>query len=380
MTQADTSEAIRAIDSAIDSALRDNRIVGTVVMLAQDGQIVHSRAAGLADREAGVEMTPDTWFRYASISKPFTTVATLKLIRDGRLSPDDPVSRWLPDFRPKLADGREASITVGHLLAHMAGLDYGFNQPEDGPYHRAGVSDGISERVLTMDENLSRIASVPIDLVPGQDWRYSVATDVLGAVIEAVTETPLQFAMAELVTGPLSLDAAYALPSTTNLAVPYADAKPEPQRMRGVTHVQGMLPEGQHFSFDPDRIHAMAAFPSGGGGMAGTAAAALGLLETLRAGDFLGEEMRAAASTVRFAGPHPLRGPGWGHAWAGAVVNDPGQVATGLSKGSLNWGGIYGHCWIIDPVRKRTMIGLTNTAVEGMGGEFAIDLCEAVAR
>lgn len=383
MAHADLAPAIAAIDHAIDSALAERRLVGTVVLLAHQGQIAHSRAAGMADRETGRQMTPDTWIRYASVSKPFTTVAALRLIQAGRLSPDDAVMRWLPDFTPALADGTRPRITVGQLMAHLAGLDYNFNQAEDGPYARAGVSDGISEHRISLAENLRRIALVPLDIVPGTEWRYSIATDVLGAVIQAVTGMPLPFAIADLVTGPLSLDAAFGIGSAANLAAAYADGTPEPRLMRGVAHVQGLLPQGQHFSYDPDRILSPTAYPSGGGGMVGTAAAALALLETLRIGGpnpgFLSEDLRIAASAPRMSGPHPLREPGWNHAWAGAVVTEPSLLGTPMPKGTLSWGGIYGHGWYVDPTRERVLVALTNTAVEGMSGQFATDIARAFA-
>lgn len=379
----DLAPTIHAIDRAIDTSLAERRIVGTVVLLAHRGEIVHSRAAGMADREAGRQMTPDTWIRYASVSKPFTTVAALRLIQDGRLSADDAVTDWLPEFTPALADGTRPRITVGQLMAHLAGLDYNFNQPAGGPYARAGVSDGISEHQISLAENLRRIALVPLDIVPGTQWRYSIATDVLGAVIEAVTGMPLPFAMAELVTGPLSLDAAFGVSSAANLAAAYADGASEPRLMQGVIHVQGLLPEGQRFSYDPDRILSQSAYPSGGGGMVGTASAALALLETLRIGgpkpDFLCNDMRVAASAPRMSGPHPLREPGWNHSWAGAVVTEPSLLGAPMPKGTLSWGGIYGHGWYVDPTRERVLVALTNTAVEGMSGQFATDIAQAFA-
>ncbi|AGT07431.1 serine hydrolase domain-containing protein [Paracoccus aminophilus] len=372
--------ATEALDRAIDSALAENRIVGAAVLMAEDGETVYARNAGLADREAGREVTPATWFRYSSVSKPFTTVAALRLMQDGRLSPEDPVVRWLPDFTPAFADGTRPEITVNHLLSHMAGLDYGFGQLPGGSYETAGVSDGISERAISLAENIRRIASVPLDLTPGEDWRYSVATDVLGAVIEAVTDNALPFAMADLVTGPLALDAAYFLPGTQNLAAAYTDARPEPRRMEGVTHAQGNLPEGYRFSYDPERITDLSAFPSGGGGMAGTAEAALTLLETLRAGDFIAPEWRRAATEPRFAYPHPMRGPGMSHGWAGAIVTDPALAGIDLSPGSFSWGGIYGHSWFIDPTRRRTVLVMTNTAVEGMAGQLSLEAMAAISR
>ena len=180
--------SIAALDRAVDKALSEQRIVGCTVMLSENGRPVHIRSAGLADREAGVPMRPGTWMRYASISKPFTTVAALRLMDMGRLTAGDPVTRWLPGFTPAMPDGRRPVITIDQLMSHLAGLDYPFNQPPDGPYARAGVSDGIGDTGITLAENLRRIASVPLDRMPGTRWRYSVATDVLGAVIEAATE------------------------------------------------------------------------------------------------------------------------------------------------------------------------------------------------
>lgn len=372
--------AARLIDDAIDHALDDGRIVGTVVLLARKGKVIHARAAGHADRESGQMMTRGTWFRYASVSKAFTTVAALRLMAQGRLSPNDPVTRHLPGFTPALPDGSLPRITIDHLLSHTAGLDYGFNQPDGGTYASAGVSDGISESRLSLAENLRRIASVPLGNVPGAEWRYSVATDVLGAVIEATTGQPLPAAISDLVTGTLGLEAGFHLPDSRNLAVAYADARPKPRRMSGLTRVASrMLPAGYAYRFDPDRIFSTTAFPSGGGGMAGTADAALQLLETLRCGTFLDSALRMAAAQPRCNKIRSPRGPGWNHAWAGAVLLDPLRARSTLSPGSLSWGGIYGHSWWIDPARERTLVAFTNTAVEGMNGTFAADMARAVA-
>ena len=371
--------SIAALDRAVDKALSEQRIVGCTVMLSENGRPVHIRSAGLADREAGVPMRPGTWMRYASISKPFTTVAALRLMDMGRLTARDPVTRWLPDFTPAMPDGRRPVITVDQLMSHLAGLDYPFNQPPDGPYARAGVSDGIGDTGITLAENLRRIASVPLDRMPGTRWRYSVATDVLGAVIEAACDMPLSDAMARLVTDPLGIEAGFHVDDAANLAANYADDTPQPRRMQGLTHVPNPRHPGQIYSYLPERICDPTAFPSGGGGMAGTAQAALTLLETLAAGPFLSDAIRAEAHRNRIAQRHPMRGPGWGHAWAGAVLTDPVAAGVGLPPGCLSWGGIYGHSWILDPVRHRCVVALTNTAVEGMNGKFAARIAHAMA-
>src|SRR5690606_25111670 len=88
------------LDQAIDSALAEKRIVGAVVLVAKDGEIVYHRAAGHADREAGGEMHEDAIFRLASVTKPFVTAAAMRLVEEGRLDLNAPVTRWLPEFRP----------------------------------------------------------------------------------------------------------------------------------------------------------------------------------------------------------------------------------------------------------------------------------------
>lgn len=380
MTQASAKDRPRidAIRRAIDDAIAQQRIVGCTVLLSRDGAPLLSVSAGMADREAGRPMTADTWLRYASVTKPFTTLAALRLMDQGRLAPEDPVTRHLPDFTPALADGRRAEITVNQLMSHMAGLDYGFAQPPGGPYARAGVSDGIADGGITLAENLRRIASVALDIEPGSAWRYSVATDVLGAVIAAVCDQPLPDAMAALVTEPLGIEAGF-LADPARLAANYADARPHPRRMTGPSQVPIPGAEGLHFSFLPERSVDPSAFPSGGGGMSGTAEAARAVLEALRAGPFLSEPLRRMAMANRISGPHPMRGPGWGHSWMGAVVCDADQSAIGLPQGSLSWGGIYGHSWIVDPSRGLTLLAMTNTTTEGMNGAFAVDMAAALA-
>ncbi|MCA3885139.1 MAG: beta-lactamase family protein, partial [Burkholderia sp.] len=148
------------LDDALDRALADERMVGAVVLVAQDGELRYARAAGLADRETGTPMREDALFRLSSVTKPVVAAAAMRLVAAGHLTLDEPVARWLPEFRPTLTDGTPAVITLRHLLSHTAGLGYRFLEADgDGPYARAGVSDGMDRSGLSLDENLRRIAS-----------------------------------------------------------------------------------------------------------------------------------------------------------------------------------------------------------------------------
>jgi len=366
------------IDAAIDSALSENRIVGTVVLVAENGKLVYKRAAGLADREAGRPTELDTPFRFASVTKPFTVMTALKLIEQGRLAPDDLLARHLPDFRPRLENGAIAEITVAHLMTHTAGLDYRFQQPGDGRYARAGILDGLEEGTGTLAGNLACIASLPLDLKPGSAWRYSVGTDVLGAVIEAVAGLPLDRAVQALVLDPLKLGARFHWDGD-DLAVPYHDAPSQPARMNGPVDVPLPYVEGSGIRFDPNRIRQKSAWPSGGAGMAGRAADVLTLLEAFRTGDFLPADLREAARTSWIKVDEAAMGPGWGFSWFGSVLTDPAAAGSGWSKGTVNWGGVYGNTWYIDFERRRTVVALTNTAYEGLFGQFAQDISRAAA-
>jgi CubicO group peptidase (beta-lactamase class C family) len=115
-------EAAAALDAVVARAIKTGRIVGTVILIHKDGRLRYRAVAGQADREAGTAMVEDAVFRLASMTKPIVSAATLALIESGALKLDDPVTRFLPEFRPLLADRGLAEITIRHLLTHTSGL------------------------------------------------------------------------------------------------------------------------------------------------------------------------------------------------------------------------------------------------------------------
>ncbi|MCP3099734.1 beta-lactamase family protein [Myxococcus sp. K15C18031901] len=369
------------LDPVIDRALAQERIVGTVVVVVQDGKVVYRRAAGRSDREEAKPMREDAVFRLASMTKPLVSVAALALVDQGTLSLEDPVTKWLPDFRPRLADGREPVITVRHLLTHTSGLTYGFKETTvDGPYRRAGVSDGMDATPgLTLEENLRRIASVPLSNEPGTAFNYSVSTDVLGAVVAKAGGASLPEVVSRLVTGPLGLrDTGFTVGDVSRLATPYADGKPRPVRMGEAQEVPLW---GGVVHFAPGRALDPTAFPSGGAGMVGTAEDYVKLLETVRLG---GAPVLKAATTRQLVedgfAAKKLQGsaPGWGWGLGSSVLVDPVKARTPQSVGTLQWGGAYGHNWFVDPKQRLTVVALTNTAFEGMSGAFVTEVRDAI--
>ncbi|HEV8330119.1 MAG TPA: serine hydrolase domain-containing protein [Steroidobacteraceae bacterium] len=373
-----TGEARARIDGAIDRAIAEKRIVGAVVLVSHDGKVVYQRAAGLADRESKRPMQLDTTFRLASVSKPIVSAAALVLVDQGKLSLDDPVTKWLPDFRPKLASGTAPTITVRQLLTHTSGLSYKFAEKTGTAYYQAGVSDGFDELRISLDENLRRLASTPLFNKPGEAFRYSLSIDVLGAVVEKAAGKPLQQAVADLVTQPLNMrDTGFSAKEPARLAVPYHDAKPAPAPMSDPYSMP--FGEGGRMTYSPSRALDAKAYPSGGAGMVGTAPDVMRLLEAVRAGGKPILKEATAASMMRnqigsLMGP----GPGVAFGFGGAVVVDPAAAQSPQSAGTWQWGGVYGHSWFVDPAKKLTVVALTNTALEGMWGKFTTDVRDAV--
>lgn len=385
-TKADRTTGEKAlgarIDRVVDTAIAEGRIAGAVILVAEDGRLIHRRAAGHLDREAGLPMREDAIFRFASVSKPFVAAAALALVDDGVLDPDAPITRHLPGFRPATSDGDRPVITLRQLLSHTAGLDYGFFQPADGPYARAGISDGLDDRPgLTLAENLRRLALVPLRNRPGAAWHYSLAIDVAGGLIEAATGRPLPDVVREKVTAPLGLeDTGFAVADTTRLAVAYMDG-PEGGIPRRMAAAEAVPFGGSAVHYAPGRILDPDAWPSGGAGMAGTAADVLALLEAIRTGGggVLSPGM-AAAFARPATGDLPLdvTGPGWAFGLGAAVLTDPALAGSPQSPGTWAWGGAYGHSWFVDPVRKLTVVAMTNTALAGMTGAFPDALRDAI--
>lgn len=377
--QADSGALKQKVDGVIDKAIAEDRVVGTVVLVAQDGRLVYERAAGMADKESRKPMQVDALFRLSSVSKPIVTVAALALVDHKKLSLEDPVTKWLPDFKPKLADGTTPTITVRQLLTHTAGLNYKFAEQADGPYHKAQVSDGFDDVKINLAEEMRRLASVPLLNAPGSQWHYSLSIDVLGAVIERAAGKPLSAAVAELVTKPLGMtgtsfwvDRAQA----DRVATAYFNGPSGTARMadpQGIPFFMGTL------VYSPSRAFDSKAHASGGAGMIGSAPDVLRLLEAARKGGAPVLEKSTAATMFRnqVAGLPGLQ-PGGGFGFGGALVVDSAAAKTPQSAGTLYWGGVYGHSWFVDPTRKITVVALTNTALEGMSGKFPDALRAAV--
>ncbi len=355
----------KAVDAAIDRNIAEGLTTGVLVCVCVDGKPVYQRAAGLADREANQPMQDNTLFRLASISKAFTSLAVAALVEQGKLSMDDLVSKWLPYFTPKLPDGSVPPITIRQLLCHMSGLDYRWAQKEDGPYAKAGVSDGLDITGLTLEENLMRLASAPLCFAPGSSWLYSLGPDVLGAVVAKVQDMDFPAALAELVIKPLHMkNTAFWVGKgeRDRMAAPYYLDKGKLVRMADDQYLTSV--DDRYFHFSPERAFLAEEYPSGGVGLVGTASDLMRMVEVIRTGktSIASEGLMKEMSTNQLK--NMMARPGFGFSLGWGVLVDPVEAETPQTAGTLAWGGVYGSKWFADPARKLSVVTMTTTALD----------------
>ena len=360
------------LDAVVEAALGD-RIVGSVTLVARNGEIVYRRAAGFFDREAGIPMREDAIFRLASVTKPLVAATALGMLERGLLGLDNAVSDHLPYFRPRLQDGSEARITVRHLLTHTSGLGYDFAADPE-------ITTGLQQTRFDHEENLTRVARLPLLFAPGRAWEYGISIDVLGAVLARIHGGTLADALAHYVTGPLGMrDTGFAVTDESRLAVPYCDGPPGLRRMADPDTL--VNPQGEETVFSPSRIFNTRAFQSGGAGAVGTADDLLVFLETLRTGG--GHMLRpetVALATRNQIGALPRRAQDAGQRFGflSAIIDDPAAAQSPAARGTFRWGGIYGHDWSVDPASSITIVSMTNTPYEGCSGQYRNDIRDAV--
>ena len=183
----------QAINEVNQYAVDKKHIVGSVVIVAKEGEIIYQQASGHADQEHKKTMRVDSQFLLSSVTKPIVSTAVLCLVEKGILNLNAPVTDYLPNFTPKLENGQQPVITLHHLLTHSAGLKYRFYEPNgEGIYNTLQISDGFDEIAIDLNENLDRLSKAPLFFSPGTNWCYSLALDVLGGVLMAVTQKSLE--------------------------------------------------------------------------------------------------------------------------------------------------------------------------------------------
>ncbi|WAZ25247.1 beta-lactamase family protein [Streptomyces cinnabarinus] len=368
-------KALDRLDQYFAHYVDEGRLPGFLVAVSRGGRVAHLTTHGLRDVAAARPVAADTLWRIYSMTKPVTSVAALLLVEEGRLGLDDPVGRHLPAFAaPRVhvsgsgADVRTrpaaGPLLIRHLMTHTAGLTFAFYHchPVDALYRDAHLDSAVLPG-SNLAETVDVYASLPLQFDPGTQWNYSVASNVLGRVIEVVSGQPLDEFMAERVFGPLGMtDAGFCVTDeqADRLAELYGATE-----SGGITPIPG-LP-----------LHGRPRFLSGSGGMAASAHDIHRFMELLRRrGELDGTRLLApetvdlmtsnhlpGGADLRSFGSHPAHdepgNDGMGFGLGVSMVVDPARTRAPASLGTYGWSGAATTTFWIDPVRDLTVQFMT---------------------
>lgn len=218
-----SSERLARIDAAVQRSIDDKRIAGAVTLVVRHGKVAWFKAQGMADREAAKSMPPDAMFRICSMTKAITSAAVMTLYEEGRFLLDDPVSKYLPEFKnPKVlvkpASGEPYTIpatkeiTIRDLLRHTSGITYHWNDDLGPMYEKAGVASGLLQYDGTIGDMVTHLAGQPLLFNPGDRFEYSLGVDVLGRLVEVVSGKPLDDFFRTRIFEPLGMKDTYFYP------------------------------------------------------------------------------------------------------------------------------------------------------------------------
>ncbi|MCA0458354.1 MAG: beta-lactamase family protein [Chloroflexi bacterium] len=220
-----SSDRLQCINALMENCVTDNQLPGILTLVQRHGKVVHLGKFGAMDIAANKPMQEDALFRIYSMTKPITSLATMILLEEGRFNIFDPVSNFIPAFaKTKVYDGMSVSgmklvdqqpaMNIQHLLTHTAGLSYGsfFDSPVEELYRQSGRI--TFTRNDPLESFINRLAEFPLLFQPGTNWRYSLATDVLGYLVQVVADMPLGDFLQERIFKPLGMtDTAFTVPA-----------------------------------------------------------------------------------------------------------------------------------------------------------------------
>lgn len=337
---------------------------GAVSLIARDGQVIHYQAHGWLDAGKTRPMPKDALFRLASMTKPITSVAAMMLVEQGAMQINDPISKWLPEFKdtpvetPKGNVAQARPITVQDLLRHSAGLVYG-GGTKSAAIGKAMVDGNIESREVDISakEMLARLGRIPLAHQPGTVWEYSVATDVLGLLLERVAGKRLDVLFNDLLLGPLGMqDTAFWVPAGKMGRLAEAlDADPQ----------KATLLRSYRIAQPPTD----AGYLKGGAGLVGTTTDYLKFAQMVaNGGEFEGRRYLSQKTVDFMLSDHILgfggntqatTGPGYGFGLGFGVRRDPGMNWVAGSVGEATWSGAWGTTFWIDREQRLVAILMT---------------------
>ena len=380
-------ERLNKVETLLDRYLEEGKIPGYNCLISQNGEEVAYFQNGLKDVKRSKPVDRSTLFRIYSMSKPITSVALMQLYEQGLFLLDDPVHRYIPEWKNlkvfqsgdaadyEVADP-ERPMTIKDLFLHTSGLTYGFQEshPVDEIYRREGISS--LDQGATLEDMAQQLVDIPLQFSPGSQWNYSISTDVLGYLIEIISGQRLDAYLQEHIFTPLGM-------SDTGFSV-----RPDQQARFAACYdyLRGADENGLRYKLQDDpelsRYLEAPSLLSGGGGLVSTIDDYYIFTKMLLAkGEYNGvrilgrktveymsrnhlplDQDIAAMGQSRFA-ESGYSGVGFGLGLS--VVMNAAQSGVLCSDGELAWGGMASTCFWIDPEEAITVIFMTQLIPSG---------------
>ncbi len=345
------------------------------VQVLRKGEVVHEAVMGQADRERQVALTRDAVYRIYSMTKPITSLAFMMLVEEGKVALDDPVTRFIPEWKtlgvysagtgPWVTTPTARPMQMVDLLRHTSGLTYGFQMRTnvDAAYRTLKVAD--RDRSLDVTRFVDELSRLPLEFSPGDAWNYSISTDVLGVLIERITGNPFQDELKSRIFDPLQMHETSFVVREDQAERFAACYLPTPQG-------------GMNLLDDPKKSAFLKSptFYSGGGGLVSTADDYMKFCRMLLAGGEANGHRLISPSTLRLMTANHLPGgkdltalsrslfsestnAGVGFGLGFAMVFDPVSAMVPSSPGEYYWGGAASTAFWIDPVEDIAVVFMT---------------------
>jgi CubicO group peptidase (beta-lactamase class C family) len=363
-----SSERLQRITAAVDQSIKDQQIAGAVTIIVRHGKVAWLKSQGMLDREAAKLMPEDAMFRICSMTKPITTVAVMMLYEEGKFELEDPISKYLPEFKSPKVLVKSASggspytipatreITIRDLLRHTSGLTYNWNQDLGKMYDDANVATGIMQYDGTIADSVKRLAAQPLLFNPGERWEYSLGVDVLGRLVEVVSGMPLDEFLRKRVFEPIGMKDTYFYPpqeKLARLAAAYGIFDGKMTRFPDKPVVDGLLTYSADYPYNgPKKLF------SGGGGLVSTAADYAQFCQMILDSGMIHGKRLLSRKTVELMthdqlgkiAPEQGFGLGFGIDGTKAPLDELG------TPGEFGWGGFFYTTFTIDPKEQMIVI------------------------
>ena len=356
---------INTIDKTLQSWVDSDKYSGIVNLTYSDGEIVHFKAYGYKDLETQAPMATDTIFRIYSMTKPVVSVAIMQLVEQGKIQLDSPITDYIPEFKQLkvYVDGNYQTprepITLKHLLTHTAGFSYGWtDHPVDLAYKEINL---LRNNINGSDDFIKKVSKAPLIYHPGEKWHYSIATDIIGILVERISDSSLEEYLKQNIFDPLKMkDTGFSLPRS--------------KKNRFCTNYRNVEDRLEvEDSFEDSHYYLEKPYYSGGGGLLSTAKDYLKFAQMLLdGGTYKGKRMLKKETIDLMTRDHlvdildnpndpwsehsfELPDPNFGLGFKLTVVKDPNDGKP-LTK-QYSWNGAAGTEFWIDPVE--SLINIT---------------------